>query len=802
MSAQRRDDHDDLEAVVLAWLAQIYDNIDDGWLTLFSRTTDGHTHTNWAPVDDYDTFTTHALTRAATSDTWWGVATRTRKLGGGLRGGAEDCAYLPALWIDIDIAGPGHKTDKPLPPDEAAARAILAGYPLPPTAIVNSGGGLQAWWVLDEPLPATDARPILERWGHTWQKIGAEAGFHVDNVFDIARIMRLPGTTNRKLPDQPRPVWLTENHPDRRYGLDDLDQHLTEPPPSGAKVLTRPEWNGPPRPGDAFNEAHTTSEVLAAAGWAHVRTDRNGDEQWVRPGKDARQGTSATVYGSEDGHVTVWTDAIPGVDTRRPYDAYGIYTVLNHAGDYTASSDHLEGQGYGTKRRPDDLSWVHVSTNGAEQGENGGVDKAITPAAVLPDEFWHARPALEHIRCAAHSRQRSADALFHIVLARIASQIPHTLTIPGIVGTAASLSYFAATISSPGIGKSTANGIAEELLPAPEWVLDQMPPGSGEGMAEMFFEMVEDIDADGKTIKVKRQVKHNAFVYADEGQAVTEMGGRKGATLLPTLRSIWTGGSLGQTNARIETHRVVPALSYVLGLNLSLQGSKASALLDDADGGTPQRFGWACAFDPTVPDIEDQPEWPGPLDWAPPPTIHNVRLGIAPEIVREVKLADLARVRGDVVVDALDAHGDLYQLKVAGLLAVLDKRDHVNLEDWALAATVRACSNQVRAGVIATVMADAASKEQEATDRHVRREVAADAAVRSRRVVDCARKIAHRVKDRPGLSPGKHRALMRVWRDVFDDGLDVALAEGWVRERTEAGQGTEKRVLEYVKGPS
>jgi len=196
---------------IWAWLERLYEHFDEGeWLTLFSldRTT-GQRHVDWLDIGDYDTIAECAARRAATADVWHGVATRRARLPHG-RGSANDCAHLPGLWLDVDIAGPGHKGGHTLPPDVDLARELIAAYPLEPTVVVHSGGGLQAWWLFPEPLPAADAGPLLTRWGATWADIGRQQHWHVDNVFDIARIMRLPGTINRKVPGDPRPVVVIE----------------------------------------------------------------------------------------------------------------------------------------------------------------------------------------------------------------------------------------------------------------------------------------------------------------------------------------------------------------------------------------------------------------------------------------------------------------------------------------------------------------------------------------------------------------------------------------------------------------
>jgi len=62
----------------------------------------------------------------------------------------------------------------------------------PPTKIVDSGGGFQAWWYLEPKLPATSENvKIVEGIGRTLrQRYGGDA------TWNIAGVMRLPGTVN------------------------------------------------------------------------------------------------------------------------------------------------------------------------------------------------------------------------------------------------------------------------------------------------------------------------------------------------------------------------------------------------------------------------------------------------------------------------------------------------------------------------------------------------------------------------------------------------------------------------------
>ncbi|BBZ98229.1 hypothetical protein BRDID11004_08620 [Bradyrhizobium diazoefficiens] len=74
----------------------------------------------------------------------------------------------------------------------------ISGADCPPTLIVDSGGGYQAWWQLAKPLPATPENvELVEGIGRTIQQ-----RYGGDSVFDIARIMRLPGTVNVPGPEK------------------------------------------------------------------------------------------------------------------------------------------------------------------------------------------------------------------------------------------------------------------------------------------------------------------------------------------------------------------------------------------------------------------------------------------------------------------------------------------------------------------------------------------------------------------------------------------------------------------------
>ena len=424
------------------------------------------------------------------------------------------------------------------------------------------------------------------------------------------------------------------------------------------------------------------------------------------------------------------------------------------------------------------------------------------------EDFWDERAYLKHIRDAAHSRQRSAPAVLGVVLARTAAMVSHRLRIPAIVGSPAGLSLITVVLAPPGVGKSTANAIGSVLLPVYGDVADQLPIGSGEGFAEVFFGMVEEAGDNGKSHKVRQQIRNNAYFFVDEGQVLAEIGSRKNATLLPTIRSAFSGATLGQTNASEERKRIIPSGSYTVGITVAMQTVLAGALLEDAEGGTPQRMLWLPAIDPTIPDR--LPPWPGKLPWAPPSTFEldriqtdvvspyrSLHLTVAESVKGEIRAADLARARGQSKVTLLDAHEGLLRLKVAALLALLDGRLDVSEDDWRLSGVVKAMSDATRGSVERAVRRRAEEQETERSARLARRAADAESFVVQRKVVDCSRKVAEKIWAEPDrwTFSGLRRWMSR-WRDVFPEAVERAVAEGWVVELTGSGQGDSKRLLQ------
>jgi hypothetical protein len=189
------------------------------------------------------------------TNVFYGVCPRFRQSGGGKV--SFDAAWqirtIRVLWADID-----HVTV-----DEARERIKVAGLP-EPSIVVNSGNGVHVYWLLDEPYIVDDCgdpKPVyvefidqgegkkkkprkyrLDGDEKLWLDIpsnvpplspkaelvqdvltGIASKIDADHTTDLARLLRVAGTMNRKDErngKQPIPCTLVVCEPNRRYPFD------------------------------------------------------------------------------------------------------------------------------------------------------------------------------------------------------------------------------------------------------------------------------------------------------------------------------------------------------------------------------------------------------------------------------------------------------------------------------------------------------------------------------------------------------------------------------------------------------
>ncbi len=108
-------------------------------------------------------------------------------------GKTENCSVVRAVWVDLDFKDIA----------ESEALRALADFPLEASLRVYSGGGIHAYWLLEEPFDlrqhAKEFKALLRRTART---LGADLG-----SAEPAHVLRIPGTFNFKY-TPPREVHL------------------------------------------------------------------------------------------------------------------------------------------------------------------------------------------------------------------------------------------------------------------------------------------------------------------------------------------------------------------------------------------------------------------------------------------------------------------------------------------------------------------------------------------------------------------------------------------------------------------
>lgn len=138
---------------------------------------------------------------------------------------AAGIAGIPGVWADIDVnGGPENKTGAARDTEQAIE---LAGSLLEPTIIVNSGHGIQAWWLWEDGpwmFSSADEQAHAARVVQAFQgALRAQArrmGFGLDATHDLARLMRVPGSLNHK-GTPPAPVALVSAD-GQRYSVEQV----------------------------------------------------------------------------------------------------------------------------------------------------------------------------------------------------------------------------------------------------------------------------------------------------------------------------------------------------------------------------------------------------------------------------------------------------------------------------------------------------------------------------------------------------------------------------------------------------
>lgn len=752
-----------------------------------------------------------ALDRAGARGIYLRTTTVNRRLDQTERGGADDSHAFPGLWADVDFGSIGHKpgpNSLPLPPDAAAAWKLVTESGLPaPTLWIHSGGGLYPWWLLDTPVVLDDEhRPMAADLSAKWQQALGQSAEHLGwdygtGVGDLSRVLRVPGTVNRKAGLE-RPCRIVEDV-GRAYTLTELLEAVAAVTPQPAPravpqhtVLLFGAHDGRSA-FDQLDEHTTFDDILTGAGWARhdSRHPASINQCWTRPGNPEHDCSAHTLEANP--HVLVVHSEAGGLPTGggQKLTRGRVFAHLHHHGDERAAALDIFAAIGGRDCTPAAaaLPLPREVRQPAAATVPAGVDHVtgevsdeyqpkLEPGAISGDDFWQQRPELQTIHQFARARRAAPWAVFGCVLTRIIAYTEPNVVLPPIIGGDASLNFFLGIVGPSGGGKGAAESAAKDLLAvgAGGRNLIEAGVGSGEGITHTYMRHVPAKNGQKPTTE---QHTTRALFRASEVDTLSALKQRQGSTLLPRLRDAWMGDNLGFAYADATRRLDLRAHTYRMCLIVGIQPAKASVLLDDADGGTPQRFVWLPTVDPDTPD--ERPDEPGRLHWSPPPQPVADRNGRALMTVCDtataaIDQAALDRARGNT--DALDGHALLARLKIAAALALLQRRNDITDDDWTLAGTVMRVSDTTRTNVANTVAdkrdrANTARGRAEGQRAVIAAEIQADAAA-----ARVARNLMRKLTAAWTPSAQLRRTLASRDRKHFDDALDRLLHAGLIEQ--------------------
>ena len=170
------------------------------------------------------------------------------------RGNVINSHGLPGFYADIDCMNDQRKKSG-LPTSRRVIDECIKQLQFPPTYITNTGGGVHLYWLFNTPWIFTSpderahAASLSRNWFRTIVK-PAFGEFEIDNVSDLARILRLPGTVNQKYNVLSNVDPLSND--DERYDVLDLreilDPTLTPSDRALEREIANPTSYRPPQP--------------------------------------------------------------------------------------------------------------------------------------------------------------------------------------------------------------------------------------------------------------------------------------------------------------------------------------------------------------------------------------------------------------------------------------------------------------------------------------------------------------------------------------------------------------------------
>ena len=309
------------------------------------------------------------------------------------------------------------------------------------------------------------------------------------------------------------------------------------------------------------------------------------------------------------------------------------------------------------------------------------------------EEFWKARPILNFTKLVASKRRKSAYALLGWVMVFMLTRVSYKTSYVSAVG-AASLNMLFLISGATGGGKSAARKVALEVYEFEDIGWSSPAPiqaGSGESVSDSFFTPLKTKDDEGKLKIIDEWVNpnHCRVFFNDEISFHKGKTNQNSSTLEATYLSSYSGDALGRVLVG-GRGKEVPAGEYRMITVFNAQ-PEHDPFRDDSSisSGMPSRLLNLSAVNKNARvDYQSTLRTPEPANFKIPH--FGLRGDRMPSQFRALPEMEAAHAEEDFAAsegtrELGRSHTLLTRAKIACVLAALEGRDYLLIDDWHLA---------------------------------------------------------------------------------------------------------------------
>jgi hypothetical protein len=321
----------------------------------------------------------------------------------------------------------------------------------------------------------------------------------------------------------------------------------------------------------------------------------------------------------------------------------------------------------------------------------------------LAEEFWTSREVLKFVKLIANKRRKSPYAILGWLFVEMLSRISYSTNYVTAVGKA-SLNMILLISGPTGGGKSVTRKIAKEVFDFDGLSISTPEPlqaGSGEAIADSFFEFRPEIDQDGKSHLVEDWVNlnHCRIFYNDEISYHKGKAHQNSSTLEATYLSSYSGDALGRVLAG-NRGREVPAGQYrmITVFNSQPEHDPFRGEMVVASGLTSRLLNLSAVNPNARIEYETARSLPEPGKFK-IPRLETRFDQLAPQYLALPEMEDAHAEEDFAAHEGTRALGESHTLltraKVSCVLAALEGRTYLISQDWHLAGHLIDHSNDL-----------------------------------------------------------------------------------------------------------